>query len=157
MKLWSGPSAELSAPLQMREGCFTRNMKDRNSRILSDYFRFLTLSSDDIIPTQKFTDGVTDKFDKTLLPLKWVSGITKNHAWALYSNLNTFMHEQDSIACKGSTTDTDKVSAPQEHCTPSSHSPIFMAKIPIWPAHWYIEELLTLLPLVVGTTGAGSR
>jgi hypothetical protein len=43
--------------------------------ILSDYFRFLALSSDDISPTQKFTDGVTDKFDKTLLPLKWVSGI----------------------------------------------------------------------------------
>jgi hypothetical protein len=64
----------------MREGCFTRNMKDRNNSgrvlyILSDYFRFLTLSSDDIFPTQKFTDGVTDKFDKTLLPLKWVSGI----------------------------------------------------------------------------------
>jgi hypothetical protein len=43
--------------------------------ILSDYFHFLMLSSDDIIPTQKFTDGVTDKFDKTLLPLKWVLGI----------------------------------------------------------------------------------
>jgi len=27
-----------------------------------------------IIPTQKFTDDVNDKFDKTLLPLKWVLG-----------------------------------------------------------------------------------